>query len=270
MQPSNRIGRYFDLDEGGFIINNCSRDLLVTPWSDIVEAIRQECMGYFGSHLHSLYVRGSVANGSAVPEISDVDMVAVISREISEEDYAWRRSYVESLCFNNTFMTGVELPFCPLSLLIDESQKKYSKIRFAIKTQSICIYGVDVSNYISRYKPGVNTIFHAYRFNNSLRIAREALDSASLYTDARDICRWVMKELVRSGFDLVMLTEQIYARDLAPCCEAFARNYPERAVSMRKALELAVFPSSDPATVRECLDDLGDWLSQEVTRRLNC
>jgi len=70
-------------------------------------------------------------------------------------------------------------------------------------------------------------------------------------------CAWISRRLVRVGFELVMIQEQAYTRDLYPCYQRFATHFPALALQMYKALTLAIAPPDDWTGLLLFLDHLG-------------
>ena len=83
----------------------------------------------------------------------------------------------------------------------------------------------------------------------------------------KELCGWIMRRIVRTGLELIGEDARVFTRDLYPCYEHFARYYPARAAEMYRALELAVFPTSDAKVISDLLNDLGIWLCSEIARK---
>lgn len=76
-----RIGTYLDVDESGFL-RGVARDAdLSEPWAYAVSALVQRYLDAWEEHVHSVYVRGSVASELAVEGLSDLDSLAVLCPE---------------------------------------------------------------------------------------------------------------------------------------------------------------------------------------------
>jgi Nucleotidyltransferase domain len=67
------IGDFLPLDAEGYLVNPCRRDVIAPPWSDAVTAIQSAYLHHHADRLHSIYVRGSVARGTAREGLSDID-----------------------------------------------------------------------------------------------------------------------------------------------------------------------------------------------------
>jgi hypothetical protein len=78
-------------------------------------------------------------------------------------------------------------------------------------------------------------------------------------------CQWIMKRLVRTGFELLMEQEQTYTRDLYPCYVAFSRHFPAQERQMQHVLARAIEPSDNKEELAEFLDVFGAWIITVVT-----
>lgn len=261
MDKIRKIGSVLKTDKDGFIINESSLDKIKSPWREAVEEIKKAYLDNLKDAVHSIYIRGSVARGVAIEGISDIDTLAIITKEI---DRSWVRGVRTKLNKKFVFSTGIEFGFVNYNQLFEELFES----RFLIKTQSVCIFGEDVSTKIEKFKADLNT---SSQFNRKLKeVLNNAKNGISNNPDKEDIrewCRWVAKRILRAGFVLVMDKEQVFTRDLYPCYEIFAKYYPQQASKMYTALELAINPIDDVKTIVSFIDDFGFWLEAEVDNK---
>jgi uncharacterized protein len=254
------MSKYYPMDIAGNLVNASSLDFQ-SPWRVAVSEIGAAYEGYLKTRLHSAYVRGSVAKGTAIPQLSDIDTFAMVRGPLIEGDKEWKQKISRLMEERHRYAQSVEIVLVPL----DSTPEN---IRFIIKTQSICICGTDLSPEISNYKPGRGIGFLARNLSKMLSSTRKELELHNDSDEVMEICIWIMKAIVRSGFEVVMERENAYTRDLIPCFEGFSKYYQERSESMRRALDLAVNPSSSPGEVLAVTSDLGEWLTKEIEDRI--
>lgn len=72
------IGHLIGIDQNGYLINDCDASRISSPWLGLVEAWKAGCLDLWGDRLHSLYLRGSVPRGMAMPKLSDLDGVVIL------------------------------------------------------------------------------------------------------------------------------------------------------------------------------------------------
>jgi hypothetical protein len=264
-----KIGDFLPTDEEGWIVNPCRSDRLQPLWLDLVEDLKELCREYFGDNLHSLYIRGSVARGCAFAGISDLDSFAIIYEELADEEDKWTASTQRLLKLKYPFCAGVEIGIIPYQNFL-----KTHHLKVLLKTQSLCIFGEDLSrslpSYIlPSYKPGMDLVRQALLLPNFLKSSEEKLrklDPKSIVftTEVKQISAVVGKRMVRAGMDLVVERSRQYTRDLYLCYESFSFYYPEQKLNMKKALELAIAPSENRAGLLVFMGIFGDWLVSEI------
>ncbi|HEY0980295.1 MAG TPA: nucleotidyltransferase [Candidatus Paceibacterota bacterium] len=253
------IGSFLQTDTDGFIVNTTSPEKIQAAWMPAVEMVKDAYQKHLGEHLHSVYIRGSVAKGQAINNISDIDSFAVVTVSYDDVDIQWSKDFVEKVKKQFPFIVGVEIGVVPLEEIPDSKGD-----RIMIKTQSICVYGNNLFSTLPALKPGVDTAQHFEGIEREINKTKEWLQEERSEEEIKRRCTWIMKRIIRSGFELVMERSQKYTRDLYPCYEEFSKYYPEKKEEMYKALELAVNPTSDKNTIVDTLENLGSWLVKEI------
>jgi len=260
-----KVGRLVPVDAGGFVVRDVSAENIRPPWDAPLRAAVKVILEHWSELVHTVYVRGSVPHGLAVEGVSDVDCYVVVRGSLDTLDRSWISAACEKLDAEFPFQTGIEIqPFSLDALLGPKPEPLYRVIQFSIGTNCVCVYGDDLSPRLPRFKPGREIAVRCANFRRELSEALSELSSHPGPEATRERCAWIMKRLLRTGFEVVMQREQAYTRDLYFCYEAFARHYPEREHDMRRALELALSPSVDAAELQAFLRDLGGWLLERV------
>jgi predicted nucleotidyltransferase len=257
--PIQKIGSYLPIDGQGYIVNPTSIKKIQPEWLAAVEKVKKAYVQHFGEDLHSIYIRGSVAKGHAIENISDIDSFAVVSLPDEKIDTSWAAAFRDELISEYPFITGVEIGAIPLDEIKDNKGDQ-----IMIKTQAICMYGKNLADEIPAMKPGRETAQHVVYIEKEIVRTKEWLNSEHSAEEIMRKCTWIMKRILRSGFELVMERSQKYTRDLYPCYEGFSEYYPEQKDNMYKVLELAINPTDDKAEIEEVLDSIGNWIIKEV------
>ena len=259
------LGDVLAVDADGHLINPCRHNLIAPPWSAAVEALVAAYRHHLGARLHSVYLRGSVPKGGAIEGVADIDSFAVLLSEPEDTDAAWIAPLQARMAEEFPFHTGVEVNLVSRRTVCEDP--KAWVWPFLIKTQSLCLWGDDLAPSLPGYRPGLSLAGHAPRLAADLEEFRAQCPEgaeAELAQDIREWCQWIMKRVVRSGFELTMARERTYTRDLYPCYTAFARHYPERAPQMRQALQWAIVPADTKLPLQQFLEEFGGWLVGEV------
>lgn len=173
MSPILPIGDFLSVDAEGYLINPCRYELIVPPWSDVVAAIKAAYLQHLGQKVHSLYLRGSVAKGTAVAGVSDIDTFAVVFGERQEIDRSWITGFQQRMVIQYPFQTGIELGFVPLHAVCDANGARGT--RLMIKTQCVCLWGEDLAPYLPRYKPGRALVGYALEITEDIQHVMERL-----------------------------------------------------------------------------------------------
>ena len=143
-------GRYLPLDSKGRIINDRSKSKIQGQWKplldDLIELFKEK-----EPNLHSVYIRGSVADGRAIDGISDIDSLAIIDTDEDSPmlDCDWIEQANNQLGAKYPFCDGVETYLLPKDRVFSDR-----KTAFYLQSQSICIYGDDVIPQLQPYRVG--------------------------------------------------------------------------------------------------------------------
>jgi predicted nucleotidyltransferase len=259
-----KIGSFLRTDEEGYLVSDSAPEKIVPPWREPVEEVARACVRHLGEKLHSVYVRGSVARGQAIERVSDLDMLAVVRADPDTLDLSWKRELQKRMAESYPFQTGVELELIPHDWLLRSDEASW--VRFKIAVQCACVRGEDLRGSFPRFRPGKDIALHVWPLRSEIRRVVGRLQGTDDPRGVAEECGWLMKRIVRAGLELVMEREGVYTRDLRPCYEAFAKHYPEREPSMRRALEWAIEPSSERREILAFLAEIAPWLLAEIER----
>lgn len=144
------IGSVSHTNEDGFLISQASNSKITGKWKEAVDFLVKEYLENPGlENIHSVWIRGSVAKGEAIDNVSDIDSYCLINIENTDSSFTQKSKRLIKESF--PFVTKIETGFIPLQKIFEDED--YFWWRFALKTQSVCVYGEDVSNKISPFKP---------------------------------------------------------------------------------------------------------------------
>ncbi|MFD2442572.1 nucleotidyltransferase [Bacillus sp. CGMCC 1.16607] len=257
------IGHLCRIDDNGDIVNESDIHKVQNLFMEPIHCIKEYCLSFLPNDIHSIYIRGSVPRGLGIEGISDLDCIIITHSSPKSLDLNWVEKAEKEINNRCSSINGVELSFH--SLLEATESKYFSIIPFMLKTHSICLYGEDLSSSLPNYKanlPLAND--HIIKIKSQIQRAKRDLDGNQDIEDIKDCCVWIMKLMIRCGLALVIVDEKTYTRDLYPAYQLFSKHYPQKEKHMRKALEFAVNPSSNPIELLHFLNDFGDWLNLEA------
>lgn len=265
MTGIRKIGRAHPLDDEGYIVNPTRPGSIRGSWKSLVDFLVGECSSELGRDAHSIYVRGSVAAGTAVKGVSDIDSIVVLRDFAGLPLPGWVQAREAKIQEGFDFLRGAEIVCVPRSRAVLPFS---SRVPLLLKTQSLCVYGTDLIPKLPKYRLGVESMLDAPRLRPSHEFVLSALKRGMPPAETAGYCRWLMKIMVRAAFEIVQERERVYTRDLFFCAEGFLKYYGGKSSDVWQAVGWAVRPTSDRAQLIHYLQTFGAWLSQEVERRL--
>ncbi|MFH9352591.1 nucleotidyltransferase [Kitasatospora sp. NPDC017646] len=258
------------LDEDGYIAREGSLGRVAAEFAPVVDAARERIAAAFGpARLHGGYLYGSIPRGTAVPGVSDLDLLLALHREPTADDRAEADALEAALDSAFPQVNGVGVLLFDTGTLLSELERH--DLGWFVACLCTPLLGEDLAEHLPRYRP---TSLLARETNGDLALALprwrerlaaatpEATDSAA---DLTALSRAVSRRLVRTGFTLVMPRWNGWTSDLTASAEAFAVRYPDRAEQMRLAATVARTPTTDRAVLAALIDDLAPWLAAEYT-----
>lgn len=240
--PSETIqnigGRIYTNAEG-VLISDVDLGKLQPEWFAVAEEFISLVLNVFQNKVHSIYLRGSVANGSAIKQVSDIDFCIVIFNQLSNDEKAEIQKLGNTLNEKNSFITRFDIGFY---IATEITQLKE---RVLLKLRSICMYGETLAPQIQDIYPGKDVCVTLLGLEREImQVQDEIVRGVYTSENVSATCKWMAKRVVRSGLELVSKRAGCYTRDLYPCWETFSQYYPQHRASMYRVLELAINPSA--------------------------
>jgi len=253
MNELTKTGSFLSTDEHGNLISDASVGKIVPPWRDAVDYARQLEVRHLGDRLHSLYLRGSVPRGVALPGLSDLDLFAVLFDDVPRTSQPQFGEFLNRF----PFVAGIESSHITLANV----QGPFDYYRFVMKVSAVCIHGEDLLPQIQPYTTDAPIAQEWFRIFPHLvdQFVADLKVSGSDETSKR-LCHDMMKAFLRAGMLLVMKRRGAYTRDLYPSYQCFSMFYPEQEPAMRHCLELAVNPVSDRHMLLLFVTSLAEWM----------
>ncbi len=180
------MGHFLDLDAEGYLINEASSEKIVEPWKGAVEDVRKAYIENLGPALHSIYLRGSSARGTALQGISDVDTFAVCQGPPDKIPTAWAPDYYHHFMEKFPFANGLDMQFIHLDQLF--RGVSHFSYRFIIKVLATCIHGPDLAERIPKFKPSLKIAF--FYHGNLRQVLNESLQKIETAEDEEQIRLW--------------------------------------------------------------------------------
>ncbi|MEO0917374.1 MAG: nucleotidyltransferase domain-containing protein [Pseudomonadota bacterium] len=162
-------------------------------WFPVLDELTHSLLAHYGEALISIALRGSVARGTDVAGVSDLDLVLFLRGRT--DPVALRTSHMPDLTIEATPINADTFPSGPA----DEW------MRFALALSGRHVWGADVVGELPQPRLGLHAMGHLPRADQWLAKwpvywAEETSDA-----DRKDICQWLMKRIIRSLMESQML-----------------------------------------------------------------
>ena len=196
-------------------------------FATVVAAAKAAVLDSFGpERLHSGYLYGSIPRGTAVPGVSDLDMLLALRHEPTDADRKAAATLETMLDTSFTQINGAGIGLASTATLLSDLERY--DLGWFVACLCTPLIGEDLAAQLPRYRP------------TSL-LARETNG------DVGDL-------LPRWGGWTSALDES---------AAVFGRYYPEGRKQMELAAEAARQTTADRAVLGMLIDDLGPWLAAE-------
>ena len=261
-----RIGKYQEVDAQGYLQGVGDVSNIRGKWLEAADALKGAYLERWPD-IHSLYIRGSLAKGTPVENVSDIDSFAVMKPSWDgavtyDEVRLWAEEVERRIRAAFPFVAGVELGLEAYDGISDRD----NIYTFILKTEAACVYGDDLASVIDPYKLGRDIAFQTAYFRSHLDLFLAEYPEEP-EAERADFLAWLMRRFLRLGMELVMLEEGRYTRDLFLCYESFVEHYPQKKGEMYRALELALNPEVSGES-EDFAKRFGAWLAEEAERCL--
>lgn len=203
------------------------------PWDGYAKQISTELYRSLGANLLSVALRGSTVRATAVIGVSDLDLVVVTKTAVKDVKVPHIIA-APDLEIETALATEAELLRDP----------EFAWLRFNLAYCGHTVWGHD---FIAELPPPVldrTALAHVKNVDTWLAQWSEMFAKAPDDKERRAICVWLMKRVIRSLFESVMLEEGVYSRDIYPCADIAARRYPMLRAEIFAAAELIVTPTA--------------------------
>jgi hypothetical protein len=257
------IGTVLETDEAGYLISESSIENIREPWLSAAKALVAGYQEHLGNSLDSIYIRGSVARGTGIEGVSDLDAIILIKGEVANVDLSWKQNFLRDLKTAYPFCNGFDADATSLEEVMAGQHPITS---FNIKILGAHAFGEDIRPLLPPMRPedgaSVTKWFDQEHLENKIAHLRETPQEK---LNVKTECKWLAKHILRVGYELVMQRDQSYTRDLYTSWEIFSKYYPEKSAEMRQVLELAINHTEDRERVLAMLEGIGQWVVKKAT-----
>ncbi|WP_287234826.1 nucleotidyltransferase domain-containing protein [Vibrio sp.] len=228
MKPINN-----GLDEQGYIVNHCSVAYIQPAFRPSVDHVVSCLRDTFAGKIHSLYLYGSVARGTAVEFESDIDLSIVFTKPLDLETE--RKLQATKLKLEQELTIFSKIDFDPGHLEAILSPNELHHWQFWLKHCCCCVSGDDLSLKFSRLKPN-RKIGSALNGDLSSFIT-QACDELN-ESNQKYIGRMLAKKILRSAYTLIAEKDNSWHVEIKWCVKAVLRHYSKESQCVELALRM--------------------------------
>ena len=242
------IGGYIYPDSDGYLVNPTSTSNISRKWLELTETLTEAYITAYSDNLHSIYIRGSVAQGTMISDVSDLDSFCLVRNQGTEKENNGLQFLVDQIAANHTFANGIEA----YALTVDGALANVAD-KFLIKILALRVWGEDVSSQIDKYQVSIDAMNFCLRLDE---LENRFIEYSKLLRNDKEekrYCVAISKLSLRIAFEIVMIRESKFTRDLFYCWESYAKYYPQHSSFLRDFLNHAVNPIADVESV------VGNW-----------
>lgn len=252
-------GRFWETDANGFLLNDASLEKIAAVHRPAIEMTVAAYRSHLGADLHSIYLRGSVPRGLAIPGLSDLDCLALATGYEADTPLSWAASEEAKIVAGSPRLAGVQFEVYALDEAVQ--RERVSELCFVLKTQAVCVSGEDVAARLPNYRAD-----HTVANIDIVRIEPDIDEALGQIrcdpggASTRYWCQRIAKNLIRACFALIMVEYRRFTRDLGLCAEGFLAHYPEQRRNIEKALHFVQCPTEASDELVAFLADFGSWV----------
>lgn len=218
------------LDPEGFILSDVSIDKVLPGYRKVVAVSVSALIASLPGAVHSAYVYGSVARGDAMRGKSDLDLLVVFRRKLTEQQRDTLDALQKDLSSQYKALVrevGIAEANCTYGEMMDPANK-YGWGAY-LKILCVCVYGEDLTQRFENFKVSPDI---AVGFNGdaaeAIRSASQRIINAKTDEEAAKAAVGIARKLIRTCYMMVMSRAQVWTTRLSEQAELFLRYFPEK------------------------------------------
>jgi len=252
------------VDSKGYISQPTFKELQPI-FSDTVSNVAKCLTESFSKLIHSLYIYGSIAENQAKPRISDLDMTIIFNHQPNIETIEQLDKIRAKLEKCNPIVTKIDFDCGTIQEVLNpDNQFTWG---YWIKHHCICIYGVDLSECFSLFKPSrdiaiaINQDFIQVLDNYLIQI-----DKLTDHQKILNIQRAAARKIIRSTNILRNEEDRDWPKSLQDYYIRFKKQYPEFENDIDYLLSVSLKPTGDIENFSRRIKSFATWLDTEIKK----
>jgi len=235
-------------------------------FSPLVSDVIQRLTAALPDLIHSVYVYGSIIDGSAVETQSDLDLTLIYRRKPDTDEVAQTDTIKSSLEQDYPVVSKIDIdPGVLEDVLLPANVNLWG---YWLKHHCVCIYGEDLRARFEPFRPpseiavAVNGDFLAV-LNGYVALMKTTLEPAHRH----GLQRAAARKAIRSTNMLREENDRDWPVSLEELCEKFNDRYPALTEEMDYLLSISYRPRGDIMAFAGRITTFGYWLNAEFHTR---
>lgn len=213
-----------------------------------------------------IYVYGSVAQGTAVETVSDLDITVIVSRERLGTESPELTEVIRSLEEAHPIISKIDLDTGTLSTVLDPQQ--LNRWGYWLKHHCVCVYGEDLRERFAAFRPSREIAVAVNGdFFNVLNDYASQMKSSSEPAQRHRLQRAAARKAIRSTSILRTEKDRDWPATLEEQCGWFNERYPALAEDMDYLLAMSYRPRGDIMAFAGRIITFAYWLNAEFHTR---
>ena len=231
------------------IKNSCTLEAIDAAYSPLIQAAIAAYHAVFPQEIEEIRLMGSVARGEAIPEVSDIDFLALVREEPSEDAQAALQYRAAAL--------GRTFPIVSLvDLGISCRDNLHPTQHFILTSDSLAVAGIDRltlreqlvtrDELIRLVTPSMSQLLPEYR----VAVAQLAPDDVERL---RFYSRIIGKDLLKCLRGIILRCGATYERNISAIAAQALAHFPEHAATITLLHRCYLAPTNDQTVLLEAL-----------------
>lgn len=245
------------VDADGFIA--CLPDTPLQPaFRPVVDEVIELLHARLGAQVHSIYLYGSVAKGTAVAGVSDLDVCLITQCALNAAERDSLRAIAEHMQTQHPVISKVDFDCGTLAeALADENRFSWG---YWLKHHCRCVAGEDLASRFSPFTPSREI---AVAVNGDfIPVLQGYLQQLAEASDARLLQRAAARKLLRATNLLRRAEDTDWPETLEEYASRVVRRFPQQQQAIGWLLQQCHTPEDDTAHFTARLNALMRWLEE--------
>ncbi|WP_337024629.1 MULTISPECIES: nucleotidyltransferase domain-containing protein [unclassified Pantoea] len=257
--------RKMAVDETGFISDPDGKNLQ-PQFSNMISDVAKALVISQADNIHSIYVYGSVAQGTAVETVSDLDITVIFSRERVGTESPTLTEVIRSLEEAHPVISKIDLDTGTLSTVMDPQQ--LNRWGYWLKHHCVCVYGQDLRERFAAFRPSREIAVAVNGdFFNVLNEYASQMKPPSEPAQRQRLQRAAARKAIRSTNILRDENDSDWPMTLEEHCAKFNDLYPALSEGMDYLLSISKRPRGDIMAFASRISTFVYWLNAEFSTR---